>query len=694
MRLLKSLAFALSLLLAALAPARAGVMTPEAMKKFFPFPYIVGQKDEALPVWPIFKQNATSDELVAYVFETADLAPIPGFSGGPINMLVALQPDGSFGAVQLLEQHEPVFVDGLGEEPLIAFIKQYEGKSLKQNIKIGTPANKGDEKASANAYIDGVAKATASVRVVNESMLAAALQVARAKLGYAPGVDPSRVVRPREDLFTAYDLKQLEERGFVRHYRVTNREVEAAFAGSDGAGLDPEAKRDPDGIFIDLTVAYINAPSIGRNLYGEANFKKLLNQMKDGEQAFLLISSGRYSVFGDDFVPGAVLDRVALRQSDLPIDGRDQAFRRSPNLAGLPQGEEGVLKIFAAAGFDPSRPAQFSVHVTREKGIVYPERFSRAFAFDYTLPGDLFILPEAPEAKGWRAIWVARAQDCALLVASLALLAFVLARQKMLTRSPVWFERFRYAFLAYTLVFIGWVWQGQLSIVNLIGVIKGVKAHFDFGFFLYDPPTLILWAFVLLTVVFWGRGPFCGWLCPFGALQELVALVAKWLKIRQVAVPPQWDRRLRLLKYAALALILGVCIFSEHLAEYFADIEPFKTAITLVFVRSWPFVLYAVGLIVLNLFIYKGFCRYLCPLGASLALIGKARRWDWIARRAECGSPCQLCAVRCRYGAIEKSGKVDYDECFQCMDCVVIFNDERQCVPLVLAAKAKRRAQA
>jgi polyferredoxin len=62
---------------------------------------------------------------------------------------------------------------------------------------------------------------------------------------------------------------------------------------------------------------------------------------------------------------------------------------------------------------------------------------------------------------------------------------------------------------------------------------------------------------------------------------------------------------------------------------------------------------------------------------------------DWIPRRKECGSPCQLCAVRCRYGAIEPKGQVRYDECFQCMDCVVIHNDDKACVPLILARKGK-----
>ena len=126
--------------------AYAGSLTRNELQHYFPAPFILGEKDDTLPVWPIFKQNGTSDELIAYVFESADLAPIPGFSGTPINMLVALTPEGNFLDVRLLSQHEPVFIDGLGPEPLFDFIKQYIGKSLKQSIKVGPPA--GDRAAT------------------------------------------------------------------------------------------------------------------------------------------------------------------------------------------------------------------------------------------------------------------------------------------------------------------------------------------------------------------------------------------------------------------------------------------------------------------------------------------------------------------------------------------------------------------
>jgi polyferredoxin len=248
----------------------------------------------------------------------------------------------------------------------------------------------------------------------------------------------------------------------------------------------------------------------------------------------------------------------------------------------------------------------------------------------------------------------------------------------------------RNAYLVFTLVFIGWFAQGQLSIVNLTAMVQAVVAGRGLGFMLYDPMTVTLWAYVLMTAFVWGRGTFCGWLCPFGALQDLISQLAQWGGLRRRFVSRIWDRRLKRVKYAVLAVIVVLAaIPGSSLVDSTIEIEPFKTAITLGFVRSWPFVLWAVGMLALSAFVYKGYCRYICPLGATVAILGKLRLQRWIPRRAECGSPCQTCRHRCAYQAIEPSGAIDYNECFQCMDCVAIHDSDTRCAPLITARKAK-----
>ena len=63
-----------------------------------------------------------------------------------------------------------------------------------------------------------------------------------------------------------------------------------------------------------------------------------------------------------------------------------------------------------------------------------------------------------------------------------------------------------------------------------------------------------------------------------------------------------------------------------------AEVEPFKTAIILKFVRDWPFVIYALALLAAGLFVERFFCRYLCPLGAALAIPGRMRMFEWLKR--------------------------------------------------------------
>jgi NosR/NirI family nitrous oxide reductase transcriptional regulator len=252
------------------------------------------------------------------------------------------------------------------------------------------------------------------------------------------------------------------------------------------------------------------------------------------------------------------------------------------------------------------------------------------------------------------------------------------------------FAWLRRGWLLFTVVGIGYAFQGQLSIVNLTGALQALRAGRGLGFLLFDPMTLALWGFVLVSLPIWGRGTFCGWLCPFGALQECAAEAGRLLRLPQARPGRRLDARLKRIKYGMLAAILLAALFAPALADRLVEIEPFKTAITLNFVRAWPYVAYAAGLLALSAFVYKGFCRYLCPLGAGLAVLGRLRLLDWIPRRAECGTPCQTCRHRCGYGAIASSGTVDYGECFQCLECVVIHESDAQCAPRILARKRGR----
>ena len=677
-------------LLCASGPAHAGVLTRAALVKRFPAPLMVGDKQADLPVWPLFRQNATATELVGYVFESIDLAPIPGFAGVPINLLVAIDSQGSFLDVAVLSHHEPVFLDGLGEAPLFAFVSQYKGLSLKQNLSIDSKTKRLRAPDAGHAYLDGVSKATASVRIINQSVLSAALSVSRKKLGFSEGSDPDQVARIKPDLFEKKSVAQLQHAGLIAHVRVTNRDVERLFAGSPGAGLDAEALASPDAVFIDIYLTLASVPTVGRNVLTGPSWTRLRERLEAGDHALLVMSSGRYSILADDFIRGSVPERLALKQDKLPVEMRDLDL--ALNLAAgtdLPSASVTVLRVISHAGLDPARPFDFALPITRLKGIVYPERITRDIRFSLRVPAHFYVVPEGYD-KSWRGVWKSRRVELLVLAAALALLVLALLRQKQLVADGKRFAWFRRGFLLFTIGFIGYFAQGQLSIVNMTAVLQALLARRSLEFLLFDPLTVVLLGFTAVSLLVWGRGTFCGWLCPFGALQEASGKLGQWLKLPQLRASAGTDARLKLIKYPLLAAILASAVLAPQLTDKLVEFEPFKTAITLNFVRSWPYVVYAGGLLVASMFVYKSFCRYLCPFGAALALLGRVRMLDWVPRRSECGAPCQSCRYRCNYQAIAPAGAITYDECFQCMDCVVIHASDQQCAPLIMEIKRQR----
>ena len=678
------------LLLAALAvPAVAGVMTRDALARRFPSPLMVGEKDAALPIWPLMRQNATATELAGYAFESIDFAPVPGFSGVPINLLVLIDPKGVFLDVQVLSHHEPVFLEGLGEAPLFRFADQYKGLSLTQSVAIDSAPRGGPRKDGNVVHIDGVAKATASVRIINQSVLASALKVARARLGFAGAADPDQIARLRPDVFEQMDFAALRKEGMVSHVVVSNREVEAAFAGSAAEGIDPQALAKPDDAMSDFYVALASVPSIGRSLLASASWNKLAGRLEPGDHALLVADNGRYGIISEDFIAGTVPDRLLLKQNGLAVEMRDLDLDLKTTEPALRGRTLRVFRIIGQSGMDLSQPLDLALVVRRAKGIIYPERVNREFNSQLRLPARFYAAP-ASNDKTWLAIWRQRWPELALLCVGLAVLAVALAQQKTLTAHARRYTWFRQGYLLFTALFIGWYAQGQLSIVNFTGLLQALLQGRGLSFFLYDPMTVVLWCFVLLSLLVWGRGTFCGWLCPFGALQEFVGKVAQALRVPQLAVGRRLDARLKLVKYLVLAAILGSVFISPELTDRLVEAEPFKTAITLNFVRSWPFVLYAAALLAASGVVYKSFCRYLCPLGAGLAILGRFRVLDWLPRRKECGTPCQTCRHRCDYEAIRPDGRIRYEDCFQCMDCVVIYKSDDLCAPLILEKKRAR----
>jgi NosR/NirI family nitrous oxide reductase transcriptional regulator len=644
------------------------------------------------------------ERLAGYAFLTSDVIGTIGYSGKPIHVLVAVNLGGVITGARLVEHSEPIVLVGIPESKVRDFIAGYVGLNVVETVT-GT----GREIRP----VDIISGATVTVIVIHDSITRSAIRIARSRgLGglAASGAEAApgrRMTIDPEQTGTADWITLLDD-GSVRRLLLTLRDVNAAFerSGPPEAAERPE-RGDPDDIFIDLHGALVTAPLIGRSLLGEAEYANLLRRIKPGQQAVLVAANGRYSFKGAGYVRGGIFDRIHVVQGENTFRFRDRDHERLGDLAakGAPRFREiGVFIIPEGAEFDPTEPWRLDLLVQRAVGPI--EKAFITVSQSYRLP-EKYLRPAAPPVAApaakspaaleaeeeapplWHAVWRSRVLDIGVLSAAIVVLTAIFFFQNWLVRRPRLADGVRIGFLLFTLVWIGGYAQAQLSVVNVMAFLNALVTGFHWDYFLMEPTLFLLWFSVAASLLFWGRGPYCGWLCPFGAMQELANKLAKLARLPQITVPWGLHERLWPVKYMIFLVLFGISLYSLGLAEKLAEIEPFKTAIVLRFLRDWPFVLYSVLLLVVGLFIERFFCRYLCPLGAALAIPGRLRMFDWLRRYRECGNPCQRCRNECMVQAIHPEGHINPNECLYCLHCQQLYVDDHRC-PVMIARRLKR----
>ncbi len=640
-----------------------------------------------------------NDDVLGYAFQTINVVDIPAYSGKPINLQVLLDPKGVIVDAYVLEHHEPILLVGIPVEQLHAFTAKYQGIKVDQRVVVGRSS---DEKA---VTIDAVTGATVTVMVVNEIVMRAAHDVAVSlglvedKAGAAQ--KPATV---REDYYEPANWNELTGNGAIRRLHLTKGDIDQAFKGTEAEGVGEASPEEAGETFIDLYATHLNPPTIGRTLLGDDHYAVLMGALKPGEHAVAVMASGEYSFKGSGYVRGGIFDRVQLRQFGNVISFRDMDFQRLDDVyaEGMPDFREMAIFIVREhAAFDPGSAWTLELLVRRQTGPI--SGIFTSFELPYQMPEDYIERPQ-PTAEElaaieeanrpmWVTIWYQQSFQIGVILAALLLLTVILFMQDKLTQHPNFLKKLRHGYLIFTVVFIGWYALGQLSVVNVLTFVHALVQDFRWELFLTDPVIFILWTFTAASILLWGRGVFCGWLCPFGALQELINEAARKLRIRQYEVPFAVHERLWAIKYIVLLVLFGISLESMTMAEKAAEVEPFKTAITLKFDRQWWFVAYAVFLLAINIFTRKVYCRYVCPLGAGLAITGRFRLFDWLKRRKECGNPCQVCANECEVQAIHPDGHINHNECHYCLDCQMTYHNENKCPPLIVKNKRTKRGK-
>jgi len=168
-------------------------------------------------------------------------------------------------------------------------------------------------------------------------------------------------------------------------------------------------------------------------------------------------------------------------------------------------------------------------------------------------------------------------------------------------------------------------------------------------------------------------GAFCGWVCPFGALQDGLTWLRKKLHIKEIMVAPKADRVLRYGRYLVLALILIQTISTVKL--WFADFDPYRTIFGLGWLfefnleANWP--AYTIALLIIggSLLIERAWCRYLCPLGGAISLLGKVS-FLRIRRTGESCKGCAVCERPCPVKLLVATANTISSNCIGCLECV------------------------
>ncbi|XQZ31139.1 regulatory protein NosR (plasmid) [Paracoccus yeei] len=697
---------------AALTPASAQTVLADLLSKQNAADLVPGAEGFG----PIRKDVAAAPvleggETVAWAFVTSDFVGTTGYSGKPIHTLIAVDKDARIAGVRLVKHSEPIVLIGIPEAKVRALVDGYKGLDLAAEARSGGTSHD----------VDIISGATVTVMVIDDSIIRSGLKVARALGlgGLAPEAAPSG---PRYDINpdvpVPADWQVMEGDGTLRRLTLDVGQVNAAFAANPDPRAAERALPDaPETTFIELQAALVSVPAIGKALLGDAADQNLRGWLAEGDQAIAVFGRGIYSFKGSGYVRGGIFDRIVLIQDDVSVRFRDRDHRRINSVAaeGAPEYTEmDLFRIPANTGFDPAKPFRIQLLVQREVGPI--DKVFQSFELGYQLPSQYLRMvtppaaaqptpaPEAvppsaqptavenesqAQAQLWKRIWLDSKVRITVLGVMLAVLTGVFFFQHFVVRNERRFYIFRMVYLAVTLIVLGWMFNAQLSVVNLMALFGSLVNGFSWQAFLLDPLTFILWFAVAAALLFWGRGAYCGWLCPFGALQELTNQVARKLRIPQWTLPWGLHERLWPLKYMIFLGLFGVSLMSVEQAEHLAEVEPFKTAIILKFERAWPFVAYAVALLVAGLFVERFYCRYLCPLGAALAIPARVRMFDWLKRYHECGNPCQICAHECPVQSIHPTGEINPNECINCLHCQVLYHSPKVC-PVVIK-KVKRR---
>lgn len=621
-------------------------------------------------------------QVLGYVMLSTDITDTPAYSGKPVVTLIGMDTAGKFVGIKILKHSEPILLLGIPESALLDFNNQYLGRSVKDTIEVGQSRPEEDI-----IGVDAISGATVTVIAQNQVIMTSGAAVARQVGIIEPVVrQPVKYVEPAAGKpLPTWD--ELVQQGAVRRVQISPQQV----------GLPKSTEP-----FIELWFGSLNSPIVGPAILGQNSWKHLMSQLKEGENAiFVIRTAGRESFKGSGFVRGGIYDRIQVRQDADTFTFRDTDAMNLYGIAakGAPRTTESGIFMIRSTAFSAAYPWKLIFLGNKVDQNTGAKTFL-AFDTEYWLPGQ-YLEGGRPEIvrpdPAWLKVWKARPVQIVLFALLLTSVAVVYAFRERLTRLsthknkwPV--NAFKYSFWLIFIVWVGFGLLAQPSITQVLTWFHSILFKWEWTLFLSDPFIFLYWIFIFITIFLFGRGLFCGWTCPFGSIQEALHKIGArvGLKRYQFLLPIKWHDRLKWVKYAVFFGLLVVSLFSMIEAEKLAEVEPFKTTFLVgIFNRSWPFTTFVLVIFGLSIFIERPYCKYLCPLGASLAM-PSTFRWFGLKRKPDCNS-CKACAKGCGAQAINADGQIDHRECLHCLDCLILYTDKATCPPLARERKRRER---
>jgi NosR/NirI family nitrous oxide reductase transcriptional regulator len=578
-------------------------------------------------------------ELVGYVYLTSNVVDVEGYGKEPIEYLVGLDTNGTIRGVELVEQHEPFFDRISAIQRLRQFGYQMVGMSVTEEVTIR-------EAESGEYHVDALTGASVTTRASIESVTQSARIVAREK-----GIISDSAADSSETNETETDESSTERRMTLADL---GRGTDLAHwtAPAPGAAAGSNAS-------LDLYAAPIASAPVRQSMFAGENAS-----LPDANATVLWVglsapgSPGRperlrLHQWTDSTTPSVTETRIeGVDWSAALVVGRLDTSR--PFVLDLTVGDERVRRTYAPGGLAVRDPIDA--------------------AAARTLPAWVGTVESA-----WEDNW---GTALALVVFLGAILAVFTFRSRLCRRAGVTVNRLRIGTLGVTLVFLGWYHPTQPTTQQIAILVREVISWATVGGFrwaLFFSAPLVALTFICIALVLpkWGRGVFCGWICPFGALSELLYKVTPWA----YELPREYHVKLEKLRYPLFVAIVIGFVISTDFGATLAKVEPFKAAFYSSLVSDPVYIAWSAVLIVSGAFMFRPYCRYVCPLGAGLAL-GNVLQREPIQRYDLCGD-CVKCQTDCEFQAIEDDGSIDRFQCFQCSVCVDNYYDPGGC-PVVL----------